>query len=487
MKPDSKSDLEQLAQYVAVHPEDNEHRWTLAKKLYMAWEYNDALKHLLILKKNWTTKLNVLRYLAATYYRLGLYDEAIDELLAITRRWPSEVAVWEQLARVYEVAGRTADAAHTWEEVVRVNPSHPTAARSVQRLRLPAEDVRREDLRLRDSDSGIDMSPYRVCKSCGAQNSDEFDRCWQCHAALRDEGPVIDSMHAARPRKSLAWMLTFAGGMSTVASLSLGVYIALITLRRTRQDLPSGNGPVYDLLASELFVSRLVCAGLLAIAWPLALWVSFRITGAQNVRWSQFAGAGGLLASITYLSMWLPVAQLVYAPLLPAAASLIVMLALGAPRFAQTIAAWILHGVLVLLVGFGSFIALSGTEPIRQLQTIALYSDVMSALPNREYIQILAAENEGARFVKWEPTESSWLNRHGRTIRIDAVPDEPDRRVQIEIFSGDVQIGEDTSKENTVVAAIVPGQPYRVTAVAEAGGRFVLRSRGVLQPVQASQ
>ena len=95
------ADLEELSQYVTSHPDDYAQRWRLAKKLYMAWEYNEAIKHLLILKKNWTRKLNVLRYLAATYYRLGRYMDAISELKEILQQWPSETAVWEQLARVY--------------------------------------------------------------------------------------------------------------------------------------------------------------------------------------------------------------------------------------------------------------------------------------------------------------------------------------------------------------------------------------------------
>ncbi len=178
------NDLKDLADYVVNHPDAYEYRWRLAKKLYMAWEYNESLKHLQILKKKWNRKLNILRYLAATYYRLGRYDEAVTELEQILAQWPSEIPVWEQLAKVHEVAGHAEQAATAWEGVLRLDPDHSIASRSVQRLRSTPANTPQDELHLADSDSGINLRSGRICENCGAQNSEEFDRCWQCHASL---------------------------------------------------------------------------------------------------------------------------------------------------------------------------------------------------------------------------------------------------------------------------------------------------------------
>lgn len=77
-----------IAKYVEEHPDDYEQRWRLAKKLYAAWEYRLALEHLQVLRNEWQKRLNVVRYLAATYYRLGRYDEAVAELREAIETWP---------------------------------------------------------------------------------------------------------------------------------------------------------------------------------------------------------------------------------------------------------------------------------------------------------------------------------------------------------------------------------------------------------------
>ncbi|MGI6460113.1 MAG: tetratricopeptide repeat protein [Candidatus Hydrogenedentales bacterium] len=74
--------------HLIEHPDDHAQRWRLAKKLYTACEYRDALSHLLILKRDADWKLNYSRYLAATYYRLGRYDECIHELHGALESWP---------------------------------------------------------------------------------------------------------------------------------------------------------------------------------------------------------------------------------------------------------------------------------------------------------------------------------------------------------------------------------------------------------------
>ena len=99
------AEMWELARYVEAHPEDHEQRWCLAKKLYVSWEYRLALEHLQVLRNDSELRLNVMRYLAATYYRLGRYSDAAHELRTAVDVWPDEIAPREQLARVLESAG----------------------------------------------------------------------------------------------------------------------------------------------------------------------------------------------------------------------------------------------------------------------------------------------------------------------------------------------------------------------------------------------
>ena len=130
-----------IARYVEANPDDHEQRWRLAKKLYTAWEYRLALEHLQILKNEGQNRLNILRYLSATYYRLGRYEEATSELNAAIAVWPDEVGLYEQLARVLEIAGDHPGAASMWDKVLDLDPHHPMAAHSAARLRSRTPDT----------------------------------------------------------------------------------------------------------------------------------------------------------------------------------------------------------------------------------------------------------------------------------------------------------------------------------------------------------
>lgn len=132
------ADIWDIARYVESNPDDHEQRWRLAKKLYTAWEYRLALEHLQILKNEGPERVNIRRYLGATYYRLGRYDEAIRELRGAIEIWPDELGIYEQLARVLEIAGDPAGAAAMWEKALELDPHHPMAGQASERLRVTA-------------------------------------------------------------------------------------------------------------------------------------------------------------------------------------------------------------------------------------------------------------------------------------------------------------------------------------------------------------
>ena len=133
-----------IARYVESNPDDHEQRWRLAKKLYTAWEYRLALEHLQILKNEGQERINILRYLGATYYRLGRYEEATKELQNAIAIWPDEVGLYEQLARVLEIASDAAGAAEMWEKTLALDPHHPMAAHAAARLRSSMSDTEKK-------------------------------------------------------------------------------------------------------------------------------------------------------------------------------------------------------------------------------------------------------------------------------------------------------------------------------------------------------
>lgn len=135
------ADIWDIARYVEANPDDHEQRWRLAKKLYTAWEYRLALEHLQILKNEGPHRINILRYLGATYYRLGRYEEAIKELRTAIDNWPDELGLYEQLARVLEIAGDHEEAAAMWDMTLELDPHHPMAAHAAARLRSSQPDT----------------------------------------------------------------------------------------------------------------------------------------------------------------------------------------------------------------------------------------------------------------------------------------------------------------------------------------------------------
>ena len=92
------------------------------------------------LSKEWAPKINVIRYLAATYYRLKRYSEAAAELLVGLQQWPEEIPLLEQLGRVLEMAGEYEGAAQVWQQVLEIDLNHPKATSRRDRLLEWAHD-----------------------------------------------------------------------------------------------------------------------------------------------------------------------------------------------------------------------------------------------------------------------------------------------------------------------------------------------------------
>jgi hypothetical protein len=453
------SDLKELAEYVVEHPEAYEYRWRLAKKLYMAWEYHESLRHLLILKKNWTRRLNVLRYLAATLYRLGRYEEAVAELEGILAQWPTEVPVWEQLAKVHEVMGDLEKSAHAWEQVLRFDPDHSIAKRAIRRLRADPTPAR-DELHLADSDSGINLRSGKVCANCGAQNSDEFDRCWQCHASLAHHNTPVDVKSVDESASIMQWLRPLLGGLASVALFSSALYIALTRFPADPNmlEVPSS---AYDALGAALYMPRAAIGGALAFASPVLLLAGFRITGVRGLNLIDAVGAGFIVAAGTYLMLWAPVPYQRYAIAAPAVATaFIVMLFLPNERMTRLAGAWILHTAPATVLGASLWFALVGVGPTREWPTIERFAQTDVTVNDTP----LPSGNAPLQYsLIWSTTGSPWLDSLCGVTQIEALTDRENTPLSIELSL-------DGRAEQ-----VVSNPPYRFVHRITPGSRYVLR------------
>ena len=260
----SMVEIRELTEFVEAHPDNHTQRWRLAKKLYMAWEYRLALDHLCVLKERWETRVNVARYLSATYYRLGRYEDSERELLDAIQIWPDELALRQQLARVLEMAGKREEAAEAWQVVKELQPENPVAPQAVERLLAPPSDSPENRLGLTKSDSGIDLTAGMVCSSCGARNDVKNESCWQCGTFLARAatGATSPTPHPAErgANASSEWLWVLVGGLLTATLVTVGVYLTLSQWLESTAvpgdvDVPHS---LHALLADALLLPRVV-------------------------------------------------------------------------------------------------------------------------------------------------------------------------------------------------------------------------------------
>ncbi len=418
-----------ISHYVEGHPDDYEQRWRLAKKLYMAWEYRLALEHLQILRNEWDHRVNVVRYLAATYYRLGRYTEAIKELESALETWPEEVGLHEQLARVREISGDREGAAEVWEKVAAMDPHHPIARKSAARLREKIRESANDDLHLTDSDDGIDLSPGQVCPSCGAQNSDEFDHCWQCHAVL----PLVngDVRPKERPVAALSSepflkpeTVGLVGGLTAVALLSLGLYLSFMLVFE-RDDASTGTiHTLWDLYATEMIPTRLIAGGVMVLLWPLVLWLTMVFFGIPRNLPNSWVGLTGLLlAVLTYLCSWVPGPGFLLVFMVPAVLSLIIIAALFYLPFIRALAVWATQLVVMLMILLTTVILSESIQlgqvfnPIAEVPAVIRYALEEGRILNPgihelsgEIIEDSLGKRWTSRPLRFQSTGSRWMD-----------------------------------------------------------------------------
>lgn len=483
-----------IARYVEDHPDDYAQRWRLAKKLYMAWEYRLALEHLQVLKNDGHNRLNVVRYLAATYYRLGRYDEAVRELDEALETWPDEVGLHEQRARVLEIAGDRERAAAAWAQINEIDPQHPIAASAVRRLKKRDDDTPVRDLRIEDSDSGIDLRPGRVCPNCGAQNSEEFDRCWQCHALLvgggtRSSGRNVVIQNVVAPFIPEELLLTGLGVLSVLV-IAAGLFLSLRMIYAV-PDTGMLITSVWDVYQYEMAALRIGTGIAGLFAWPMALWASVLTVRPRQVISPALINFGGLfLAGLTYSATWLPRELLFFVPVLPVVLSL--ALILGAFRIgaARAFAVWILHmGICVAL--------LYGTAAVIERVRLGAFFN-----PFREFLAVYAYEaGQASRQVdgayplpdgnsplavkaRWNSTGSDWLDSAAGEVEFTVFNETNATGLKFEIKDslGTVVYEDITGERHTRRYRVRSGDLYTVEVGGTPGAPVRVVAAGLLAP-----
>ena len=483
------SDVWELAAYIEGNPDDHQQRWRLAKKLYAEHEYLLALENLQVLNKEWTPKMNVQRYLAATYYRLGRYTEAEEHLLKTIQQWPDEVGPCEQLAHVYQVDGRTKDALDTWRRVVRISPEHTVAKRAVKTLE---SEIEKKESGKQSRISGIfqpELSPEQeeellvtgvICPRCGAQNSDEFETCWQCNAVLRKQSPSFlnappleaHGKYLLRP-ETMTTLALIVIGILLAASLALGYGLVKTYLNAVETPLLT-TGDAWDRI---LVPGRLAAGVIMFLFWPFAIMLSLKLFRVKYVPPAILVYISGfLLGALVLVSLLLPLPF----PFLAFAGSLLLSLLIVVFTFKTDVrlapAVWVMQFIMVWVLGAVSFWVVEcrrhgeWINPLVELPAVRSAVSGSRALPDSVPARLPALVTPVRQKIKWHSSGSTWLDIQASktvfTIRPES--DAPVLRFQI-YHDGDLKYHEELqgNQPSSIYYPVIPGLIYEVVIQSE--------------------
>ena len=485
-----------ISQYVEANPEDYEQRWRLAKKLYMAGEYRLALEHLQVLKNNWKPKINVVRYLAATYYRINRYDESVKELNSAIEQWPDETPLREQLARMLEVADRDNEAAEVWKELLERDPGHSMARRALARLEEDrAEQAKKDEpqgpVPVSPAASGGDsLQPGIVCPRCGAQNSEEFDRCWKCHAPFLAAGSVADEVDSFGDEGLRALIspqvLSFLTGCVLLALLLLAAWLTLRPMLFAAEEGAEATLPrtVQEFFAARLVMARLVVGLAVLVAWPVSLWLALALAKAYDVPGSKILATGCFLAVLAYVLSWVELPVVGYALLAPLAIALPLMALAFRANFARVLAAWVISSVAVAAVALVSLGLLLGFDMVTEFPAIARYAQVHDGGPNPGRHSVGTVTVPVISPVRWNSTGSTWLDTYAATIACEVKTENASSRLTFELKDeAGTQVYERIqTNPYRLLYDVIPESRYEVRVAGPEGAQLELTFYGLLEP-----
>lgn len=468
------TDVWELAAYVEAHPDNHEQRWRLAKKLYTSWEYRLALEHLLVLKNEIEPRENVMRYLAATYYRLNRLDESIDTLQDALKVWPKNAELLEQLARTQGEADYNEDALNSWQALHELVPDHPFALQAIARYKKIVEKEAKEKaeslqpVKVREgagnnNGNGSAESPKEVaCPKCGQKNSAEFKRCWKCNAELTHSEDFLDGVIKRPDRPEPARLpMPMLTGILIAALLAFAVYLTLSGIARVetaRTDGPPAS--VTDFLDRALLWTRVALGVVLLIGWPIAWRLAAYLLNIEHRVYNEtLHRAGALCALSAYTLLWIPWLWMIASVIVPAALSALIAFLFLKLTPAQAGKIWACQFGFAALLALTLLVSRHGPSLILEAPSIVSFAKETGTRPLHEG-SLLAPDTLA---VQWQSSGSRWLDHHANSIRLTLYAQherrmfldtiENGKTLSFEQISGDVHI-EDRS-------GIQVGVPYR--------------------------
>ncbi|MBW7864742.1 MAG: tetratricopeptide repeat protein [Candidatus Hydrogenedentes bacterium] len=435
-----------MADHLEHHPEDHEARWKMAKRLYAAWEYDQALEHLLILEREWEPRLNVGRYLAATLYRLGRNDEALKALETALDRWPEETTLREQMTRVLEGMGEYDRAGEVWGEILERQPDHPLGKKALARI------ARRKKAKA-DTDGkrpgGMAKSPgffatTKPCAHCGAANVEDAVACWQCGEPMGSD-PFAAFDAATRQSRTVS-VSPETVSLIVVAAIALmalaGVFLTLRMIGvagGTQEEAPIRT--VADLYARQIPASRILVGISMVILWPLILHLAvWAVRPARPVPGILINLTGLLMGTMAYMDSFFPYPMTALAVLMPALLSLIIIVAVFRLRVEKAVLAWALHLFLVYLMGILLFFTAEAYQlgevfrPLKELRAVAAYTRDPARGLEPGMSQLPGSSLPWEQRVVWRSTGSEWLDRRSGATAFLVLSDTDGVQLKFQIY-----------------------------------------------------
>ncbi|HIA47299.1 MAG TPA: hypothetical protein EYN96_04850 [Candidatus Hydrogenedentes bacterium] len=403
-----------LTQYVEAHPDNQEQRWRLAKKLYKEEDYRLAIEHLQILSNEWKDKSGIPRYLAATYMRLGRAEEAVGVLEESIETWPTDAKMLEQLAMVYESSGRKENAAVAWAEVLKQNPGHTFAIKAgrsiVRQLKKDHQDRTASNPTGRVGSAGNVV----VCARCGAENTPEQLSCMKCNFGLDLVADIVGE-HSEDTPEPLNIFPPLAK-LSIVAGLIYGGYKtnSVLSLEPSTDVVFEFRKTLLEVITVDMITTRIVLGLALLIAWPFFNQSAQYAAGVGRIRTDSALLQSMVFAVLAYALSWLPGVGVTAWIVIMLGFTLAVTIGVFWKRWGQAAQVWALQCMFVAILMTTVLGAMHGTNLVRELFAVESFVREHPTMSSLE----LSAETPFSQELRWESTGSSWVDEFGDIVGI---------------------------------------------------------------------
>lgn len=287
-----------------------------------------------------------------------------------------------------------------------------------------------DDLRLAESDYGIDLSAGNICPACGARNNGGQDACWQCRAPLvKALGAGLHTPPTSRPSTARPTAPARLVERCLVVFTLLAILAALgLTAWLLRQALNPALPPASTLgqvFERNLVTTRVVVGVLLILGWPVVLRGAVGLLKIRFDRPDRFLTLLALLlGSLMYVLSFLPGSAAAASLLVPWVLSLVLFRRVIRVAWGQALRLWAAQIVALValgtlaLWGLESFATRSLLNPMRELPIIYRLAQRPAAAAQ----QVLPSSH-GNAFppLRWTASGSIWLDQRANQAQVEAI------------------------------------------------------------------